>query len=370
MSNAIFLTRAFVPFNNVSAFPSVGDERVPYLACDTSFMYRWDTISGSYVPVVAGIAESGSQGPAGPQGPIGPPGPSGSQGPAGPSGSQGPTGPQGPIGPSGSQGPAGPSGDGSGSTNYYVTKNATYYVSSTSGSDATGTGGISSTWQTLPGAYTILKRIAISPSVTITLQLSNGEYDGINVSQIPYFLSIKGISGSMGVKITPGGIYVDEFADVRLDYLSVYGPVGASNGGILRIGAGFTTFSTSGSQLAATGNGIIRVFNTTTTARGADSHISAIAGGKIVYSDGLNIIASGSGIGYTTAFAIARSGALIQTYTGDQSQRLTFSGTVTGKKYIVSANSIIDAGDYNDANEYTYFMGSLSGSKDNGGIFL
>ena len=268
----------------------------------------------------------GIAGPAGPSGPQGPVGPSGSQGPVGPSGSQGPVGPsgsQGPVGPSGSQGPTGPQGTigppGTGGSKlvYSVTGSKTYYVSSGAGSDVTGTGDVAFPWKTLSGSLSALRKITIAPETAVTLQLSNGNYSGITVTNIPYHLTIRGNSSTPTTVVITSNVIADSLADITLEYLMMNGgQVATYWGGVIKIGTGFrSSYPGDGrDQLKASYGGVIQVLAnySATSPDYTKSHICAVYGGKILYSNNITLTLVSDPT--FSPFAAVTAGGVIQTH--------------------------------------------------------
>ena len=240
-----------------------------------------------------------------------------------------------------------------------------YFVGPT-GSDSTGTGTIGAPFATILGAVNNLKKLSIAPSATITLKLSDGYYAGGVLALIPWPLVIKGnVSIPTNVVINTG-LYANEMATVQLEYLTASAPVGAQYGGLLKIGSDFSTTCISGSQIMAYFGGIVRLTSHYACSGSTYAHWDANINGKIMCNAGLNLTITGSP-NYSGAFAIAGCMGMIQTQAyGSSRVNIIGGASVTGTKFIVNQNSVIDTAGSDSA---TYLPGSVAGSQLTGGIY-
>lgn len=182
----------------------------------------------------------------------------------------------------------------------------------------------------------------------VTLDLNGGAINSTSVAclvanALPGVLVIQ--NGTLQCSVA-SALSISASALITIGSCMVFGPVGAG-----------------GYHMQATSPGAVinKVsVNYTVTGGNCAGHVQAADGGQI--SGGLGTVTISSGLTVATAFAFGvRQGLII-----DQLSSFTNSSLVTGSKYSVITNSVIDTG----GGSSTYFPGSLTGTSSSGGTYI
>lgn len=120
----------------------------------------------------------------------------------------------------------------------------------------------------------------------------------------------------------------------------------------------FNTLGAGFSHIFAENNSYVEIQNSYTVSGGGGNHW-AILSGAIISCNSVTVTVSGTPA-WTQAFVTAAYGVYVQAHA------ITFSGSATGPRYAVSANSVIDT----NGGGANYFPGNSAGASTTGGQYI
>jgi hypothetical protein len=255
-----------------------------------------------------------------------------------------------------------------------LSANRTYYVR------GDGNDGNSGLANTSGGAFLTVQKAIDSVAAldigvyAVTIQIADGSYAGANVlKNVVGFaaagnLVIKGntatpanvvISASSAIAFSANGITaVWDIKDLKITTTTSGSGIAAQGGSTIRFGnldfgavAGAQLFADSGAQLVALSGYSI--------SGGASYHWQSINGAGIIVNNGLTVTLTGTPA-FTAYFTYAGNLGLINCY------GLTFSGSATGSRYNVFANSAV----FTNGAGATYLPGNAAGTTASGGQYV
>lgn len=253
-----------------------------------------------------------------------------------------------------------------------LTGNANYYVATT-GNDSNN-GSIGSPWLTIQHAVSVIQNAVDLSGFTININVADGTYTG-GVQIIGPFTG-SGVVNLIGNTTTPANCVISTTAANCID---------CSQGTLLNVQGFKLTAATSGDCVRASRLATINVYGNMeySAVNNANSqHIYAFDGG-IIYANANYKITGTAASHYKAAqnslvesqsntvtitgtpafaFAFAFSSNLGDIATSGQ----TYSGSATGQRYQVQANSIINT----NAGGATYLPGNSAGSSTSGGQYI
>jgi hypothetical protein len=254
-----------------------------------------------------------------------------------------------------------------------LTSSRTYYVR-TDGSDSndglTNTSG--GAFLTIQYAIDVVSSILdIASSVTVTIKVADGTYsESVNCKQ---FVG-GGIVEIVGNSTTPASCIISTTSTHCIaigsstNYLlngfklvasgaSTSSIIARLNGVISFLNIDFGTCAAN-QMLASTGGSIYATGNYTISG-GAISHCYAVSGGRI-HIDNKTLTLTGTPA-FSNAFVwMDRGLGMVDCY------GMTFSGSATGKRYIVNNNSVC----FVNGAATTYLPGNVAGTTANGGVYI
>lgn len=246
---------------------------------------------------------------------------------------------------------------------YFVGTNRTYYVATT-GSDTFDGLTVGTPLRTIQAAVNKVKGIVTAPSVTTTIQVSDGTYaESVTLNgAFPGSASVvlQGNTSNSSAVVVSGGNWALQVVNggvIDVQYLRVT----ASSGPGILCNAGFAwathvDFSTSLYGARAQNGGGIRIRTSGTFSGSAAAAIYATNTGVIDMSSCPVVVRNTPG--YSTGFAYAESGVVA-------AGGCTFTGSATGTRYSAILNGVINT----SGGGASYFPGSLAGSTATGGQY-
>jgi hypothetical protein len=250
-----------------------------------------------------------------------------------------------------------------------LTANRTYYVRS-DGSDSNA--GLANTaggaFLTIQKAVDVINGALDAAGYTITIQIGDGTYTGaVNLKNVIGF----GGAGTLiiqGNNATPANVHVSVAADAfkadgiyaiwDIKDLKITAPgnaITAVNGASVRFGN--MNFGAAGIHICADIGGTVIALSSYTVSAAGYFHWQATGGGKIYITTGLTITITGT-LAFNTWAYVGLLG-LINCY------GLTFSGSATGMRYNIFANSAV----FTNGAATTYLPGNSAGSTATGGQY-
>ncbi len=250
----------------------------------------------------------------------------------------------------------------------------TLYVATT-GSDTANTGLTSaSPFATLQRAYNLLQSQYDLNGHAVTIQLADGTYTSGLYANGP----IVGQAGATGVIIQGNASDMSSVA-VNSGTLSA---INLKAGAALSVRYIFAAASGTNTFQSADAGSILHYSHINFGATNS-SHVAAAYGGAALW-DGPSTISGGASYHWyalgnsaimsnsNTTFTVTGTPTFLQSFAGVfngsilAAQALTFSGSATGKRYVVNNNGVIDAG----SGGADYFPGSSPGSTSFGGQYI
>ena len=253
-----------------------------------------------------------------------------------------------------------------------VTTNRTYYVR-TDGNDSNN--GLTNTsggaFLTIQKAVDVVSStLDIASNITITIQVADGTYNNGVICK-PY--SGGGVIEIVGNTTTPSSCIVSEssthcFLIQSITRYVIKGfkitTTGSNSCGLLAISNGILDVSNMDfgsaihSHMFAQAGGSISVLTNYTISGGSVGHCYAISGGRIFISQ-VTVTLTGTP-NFTGAYVwMDRGLGMVDCY------GLTFSGSATGKRYIINNNSVC----FTNGAATTYLPGNVAGTTANGGVY-
>lgn len=244
----------------------------------------------------------------------------------------------------------------------------TIYVSTT-GSDSTGDGSISTPYATINKAFSVISQTLDTAGFAVTIQLFGGTYTD-SVGVIPSWVGGGQIiiSGNEALpssviltsSISTGVINVINPGHVKVQYLKLQSTVGnclttKGSGSKLTVGAGVNFGTCAGIQMQADAQSTLNRENSYTISGGALIH-EAATGGVINTTSGITI----TGVG-TIAYSVRYAQAVLLGVLNNAGPTWS-GGTFTGQKYFCGSGAVI----FTNTGDINYFPGSTAGLTSGG----
>jgi hypothetical protein len=249
-----------------------------------------------------------------------------------------------------------------------LSANRTYYVR-TDGSDSNN--GLADTsggaFLTLQKAINVVVTLDLA-GFTVTIQLGDGTYTGGAAVSTPFLGGPVVINGNSG---TPGNVIVDPSGAVcfgvtcatklTVQNLEMRGGTGfsaTSPGAQIAGGAGLRFGAATSFHTLAGSGGYVELTANYTISGAAVCHYYGVSGG-LIQAASLTVTNSGTNA-FSTAFAMAEETAVLRTFLSTYT-----GGTITGKRYGVTTNAVIQT----FGGGANYFPGNSVGTTATGGQY-
>jgi hypothetical protein len=248
-----------------------------------------------------------------------------------------------------------------------LTGSQTFYVATT-GSDTTGNGTVGSPWATLQNAWNVITNTYDFVGNTVYIQVADGTYsNGIQMVNGSITVPMDGNVIIQGNATTPSNVVISTASNNAFYFA---GPVNvtvqnmkiqvASGGahGIVADNGGLCSISVvlfgavSGNCIWAIRGSRIFVTNNVTFGGNATTAVQADEASTIYFSSGITVTLSGTPA-FSFAFLSIYSAAIVY------ASGLTFSGTCTGPRFVISTGGNVQTG---TSGNLSYFPGSSSGA--------
>lgn len=263
------------------------------------------------------------------------------------------------------------SGGGGGGNRVELTEDTTYYVATT-GNDTIGDGTVGAPWLTIQKAVDWVAANVDGMGYAVIIQVADGSYTSVTVSGKDLVgVSLCTIRGNTttptNVDIEGSGSAVWGFLRLHTNY-KVEGfhtdqatsglLFVAAEGSVLELGVNSLGNAGSSNHIYAIRKGTIHISGNLTISGSATYSIAAGDFSYIFVQSAISITFSGTPTFNTTAFAFGISNI--------QLGNVTFSGSVTGKRYESRENSLIDT----NGGGASFIPGNSSGSTATGGLYV